>query len=62
MLECPHCQSCFTVEDWNKQPSIKDEPIPLDLEDWDEYIMDHDGRIDCPDCGEVAIFEDLTPV
>ena len=30
-LECPHCQSCFTAEDWNKSPHLG-EDIPEDFE------------------------------
>lgn len=61
-LECPHCQDCYTTEQWNQALGQRDEPIPDDVEDWDEYAYSHDGRIDCPGCGEVVIYEDMTPV
>lgn len=62
ILECPHCQSCYETADWNKAPGIRDEPIPDNIEDWDEYTRTHTGRIDCPDCGQVAIYEDMISV
>jgi hypothetical protein len=63
-LECPHCQGCPTVEEWNNALGQRDEPIPLNItsDEWDSYAYDHSGRIDCPECGEVVIYEDMTPV
>jgi endogenous inhibitor of DNA gyrase (YacG/DUF329 family) len=62
ILECPNCQSCFTVEQWNESLGFRDEPIPLDTQDWDAYTSEHSGRVDCPECGDVAIYEDMMAV
>jgi hypothetical protein len=67
ILECPHCQSCYTAEEWNNSPHIG-EDIPESLETADEYEewvdIQGSGRFDCPnkECGEVAISEDMTVV
>lgn len=64
ILECPNCQSCFKVDEWNDALGRRDEPIPLDIkeEDWYAYTQEHFGAIDCPDCGQVAIYEDMMVV
>lgn len=64
ILECPNCQSCFTVEMWNIQPKIG-EPIPENLEtseDWDNFTFHNTGMVDCPECGEVAVYDDMLAV
>lgn len=61
ILECPHCQSCFTVEDWNKSPHRGDS-MPESLEDKEEWDLKHSGIYDCPDCGEVCLTEDMNIV
>ncbi len=64
-LECPHCQSCYDTEDWNKSPHRGDS-IPETIftsEEFDEWNKTTGGsQFDCPDCGEVAITEDMTVV
>lgn len=65
ILECPHCQSCFTAEDWNKSPHLGDS-IPETIDSLEEYEdwkrKEGGGRFDCPDCKEVAITDDMTVV
>ena len=64
-LECPNCKGCPTIEEWNNSPGIRDELIPEDMEDadaWEDYRREHSGRVDCPLCGDVAIYEDMMAV
>jgi endogenous inhibitor of DNA gyrase (YacG/DUF329 family) len=65
ILECPHCQDCYTIAEWNKSPHRGD-TIPEDLEtdaafqNWD---IDSDGGLyDCPSCGRVVVTGDMTVV
>lgn len=64
-LECPHCQSCFTTEEWNEQPKNGSD-IPKGIEDSDGFdewnIKEGGSMIDCPECGDVALTEDMTVV
>lgn len=67
-LECPNCHYTLPIEDWNKSVKdgivlgVCDELIPEDLESdqWEQYANDHGGRADCPECGELVTFEDMT--
>jgi hypothetical protein len=67
-LECPNCRSTLTIGEWNESVresvslGICDELIPEGLkeEDWADYRREHGGRCDCPECGEVALFDDMT--
>jgi C4-type Zn-finger protein len=68
-LECPNCQDCYSVEDWNKNVEMSilvgraDELIPTDDElNWDEYSRQKGGMVDCPSCGEVCCYEDMSVV
>lgn len=65
-LECPHCQSCFTAEDWNKSPHRGDD-IPENFEGADEFegwssLEGSSSIFDCPQCGDVALVEDMIVV
>ena len=74
MLECPHCQYCFNVEDWFNQYSMSNElfeyytgknnPLPKNLsnEEIYTYLLEEGARMDCPECGEVCCIEDLCEV
>lgn len=69
ILECPNCQDCHSVEDWNKQVANSiivgraEELIPTDDElDWHRYAMEKSGLVDCPSCGQVCCFEDMNNV
>ena len=67
-LECSNCHSTPSVKKWNEM--VKDAvvlgicdqliPIELDRDDWEQYAIEHGGRCDCPECGEVSCFEDMT--
>lgn len=67
-LECPQCHYTIEISRWNEQVrhaitlGICDELIPEDLlaEDWEKYRNEHGGRCDCPECGKVALFDDMT--
>lgn len=66
-LECPHCHYTLEVDEWNKEVenSMKvgraDELIPTNLEPetWIDYRMEHSGIVDCPQCKEVCVFDDM---
>lgn len=67
-LECPNCRCTLEISKWNENVrtsvgfGVCDQLIPQDLrpEDWEEYKDEHGGRCDCPECGEVALFDDMT--
>ncbi len=67
-LECPHCHYTLDISKWNKNVAdaimlgVCDQLIPTDLsrDDWEMYSQEHGGRCDCPECGVVACFEDMT--
>ena len=66
-LECPHCHCTLDIKEWNKNVkySIKlgvcRELIPEinSLEEWDKYKEEEQGRVDCPECGDVACYTDM---
>ncbi len=66
-LECPHCHSTLSIDDWNKelenslQVGRADELIPIDIDadQWDSYRNIHGGTVDCPECHEVCVFDDM---
>lgn len=66
-LECPHCHYTLEVSEWNKQLESSvllgraDKAIPLELEtdNWEQYRSEHGGIVDCPECGDVCIFDDM---
>lgn len=64
VLECPNCRDCHSAQEWNEAPGLRDALIPeyITVEEWDDFKTKHTGRIDCPSCGEVAIYEDMIAV
>ena len=66
-LECPNCGITLPISHWNDfvaesvSIGICDQLIPVDLkaDEWEEYREEHGGRCDCPECGEVALFDDM---
>lgn len=69
ILECPNCQDCHSVEDWNKNVEMSiavgraEELIPTDDDlNWNEYAIKMGATVDCPSCGEVCCYEDMNTV
>lgn len=67
-LECPYCRYTLKISEWNEKVKeavmlgVCDQLIPTDLQvdEWEKYRNEHGGRCDCPECGEVASFDDMT--
>lgn len=66
-LECPNCRTTLDISQWNEnmKDSISigraDELIPLDIdaEGWKTFRREHSGVVDCPECGEVCVLDDM---
>lgn len=66
-LECPICHTTIEITGWNEKMKeavvlgVADQLFPENIqpEDWEQYRNEHGGRCDCPECGNVALIEDM---
>lgn len=67
-LECSNCRVCLTIHEWNKTAAKSvilgtiNSLIPEDLfeiKDWEKWKIENGGRLDCPECGEISLIDDM---
>lgn len=74
ILECPECNSCFTLEELKDTADItlavqgfltevhKRVPDNLSEEELYQFLLDDVYNIDCPECGEVICISDMCEI
>lgn len=67
-LECPYCKSTLSIDEWNKsieysiRLGVANEYIPEfnSVDEFRKYKIENEGvRMDCPECDEVVLIDDM---